>query len=531
MATTSLLKANQLLFSSRRQNFHENPCFIRSTKLVINRRFHGFKAKSFLDSTPSASNTGKNKTAAFPFKFEAKTTSTGSVSKGNNFYDEVVFSTILKTLKWLKVPAVVILLLFVSMYGRDPALAARSGGAMGGSSFSSSSSSSSPKSSSSSSSSRSSSSRSRSGSGSGSGSSSSSYRSSSGSSSGSGSGSSSSSYRSSSGSSSGSTRSGGIMGGHSFSSSSSSKPSSSPSSSSSNDYHSYISSSTETRPYSPDWNSSSSYHTSSSSSPSATATDKMMTKPKVQERAQVQRELSKEEIQEIWHALINVVIILLALIVLYVMLSISVNKFNNWREALENRTRVIKLQVGMHICGSSFEKSINRIAETADTSTSSGLIYILQETTKALSNHSASWLAVNSSVKVNESMEEAEEYFKKLSIDEREKYDKETLINLDNVKSDSISDQKDNNMSRDRDTYMVVTILLAAKGKAALNFPNRIASKEDLKEAFKELQIISKSAEVQAVNVVWTPQDENEVMSREELYQVYPTLLEIGGDS
>ncbi|KAK0582006.1 hypothetical protein LWI29_020359 [Acer saccharum] len=486
MATTSLLKANQLLFSSRRQNFHENPCFIRSTKLVINRRFHGFKAKSFLDSTPSASNTGKNKTAAFPFKFEAKTTSTGSVSKGNNFYDEVVFSTILKTLKWLKVPAVVILLLFVSMYGRDPALAARSGGAMGGSSFSSSSSSS-PKSSSSSSSSRSSSSRSGSGSGSGSGSSSSSYRSSSGSSSGSGSGSSSSSYRSSSGSSSGSSRSGGVMGGHSFSSSSSSKPSSSSSSSSlspssssssSNDYHSYISSSTETRPYSPDWYSSSSYHTSSSSSPSATATDKMMTKPKVQERAQVQRELSKEEIQEIWHALINVVIILLALIVLYVMLSISVNKFNNWREALENRTRVIKLQV-----------------------------------------------------KVNESMEEAEEYFKKLSIDEREKYDKETLINLDNVKSDSISDQKDNNMSRDRDTYMVVTILVAAKGKAALNFPNRIASKEDLKEAFKELQIISKSAEVQAVNVVWTPQDENEVMSREELYQVYPTLLKIGGDS
>ncbi|TXG62920.1 hypothetical protein EZV62_009914 [Acer yangbiense] len=474
-----------MLFSSRRQNFHENPCFIRSTKLVVNRRFHGFKAKSFLDSIPSASNTGKNKTAAFPFKFEAKTTSTGSVSKGNNFYDEVVFRTILKTLKWLKVPAVVILLLFVSMYGRDPALAARSGGAMGGSSFSSSSSSS-PKSSSSSSSSRSSSSRS------GSGSSSSSYRSSSGSSSGSGSGSSSSSYRSSSGSSSGSSRSGGV---------------------------------------------------------------------------------------------------------------------------------------GMHICGSSFEKSINRIAETADTSTSSDLIYILQETTKALSNHSASWLAVNSSVKVNESMEEAEEYFKKLSIDEREKYDKETLINLDNVKSDSISDQKDNKMSRDRDTYMVVTILVAAKGKAALNFPNKIASKEDLKEAFKELQIISKSAEVlvkvsesiedaeryfrrlsieeqekfdrltlvnvdnikseslrdqkantmsrnthmvvtilvaakgrtvlkfpstidsnedlkkalkelqtisnsaeiQAVNVLWSPQDGNEVMSCEELYEEYPLLCRIGG--
>ncbi|KAK3227855.1 hypothetical protein Dsin_007717 [Dipteronia sinensis] len=474
MATTSLLRANQLLFSSRRQNFHENACCIRSTKLIISRRFNGFKAKSFLDSTSSASNTGKTKTAAFPFKLEEKTTtSTGSNPKGNNFYDEVVFSTILKTLKWLKVPA----------------------------SFSSSSSSSSKSSSSSSSSSRSSSSgsKSRSSSGSGSGSPSSSYRSSSGRSSGS----SSSSYRSSTGSSSGSSRSGGVMGGHSFSSSSSSKPSSSSSSSSSrpssssssssswpssssssNDYHSYESSSTKTRSSSPDWYSSSSYHTSSSSSPSATATtDKVMTKPKVQERAQVQSKYSEEELQEFWHALINAVVIMLALIVLDVMFYISLNMFNNWREARQNRTRVIKLQVGMHICESSFEKSINRIAETADTSTS--------KTTKALSNHSASWLAVNSSVKVNGSIEEAEEYFKKLSIDEREKYDKETLINLDNVKSDSISDQKDdNNMSRDRDrdTYMV------------------------------------------AVNVVWTPQDENEVMSREELYQVYPTLHEIGGD-
>ncbi|KAK4849540.1 hypothetical protein QYF36_025939 [Acer negundo] len=130
-------------------------------------------------------------------------------------------------------------------------------------------------------------------------------------------------------------------------------------------------------------------------------------------------------------------------------------------------------------------------------------------------------------VKVSESIEDAERCFRRLSIEEQEKFDRLTLVNVDNIKSESLRNQKANTMSRN--THMVVTILVAAKGKTVLKFPSTIDSNEDLKKALKELQTISESAEIQAVNVLWSPQDGNEVMSCEELNEEYPLLCRIGG--
>ncbi|KAL5792351.1 hypothetical protein ACOSP7_000945 [Xanthoceras sorbifolium] len=135
------------------------------------------------------------------------------------------------------------------------------------------------------------------------------------------------------------------------------------------------------------------------------------------------------------------------------------------------RTTVIKLQVGLHVHGPSFEESINRIADNADTSNSSGLIYILNETTETLLNHFMSWIAVNSSVKVSESIEDAENYFKRISIEEREKFDRETLVNMNII---------------------------------------------------KELESISRSSDVQAVNVLWSPQDGNKPSSSGGSPLLYP---------
>ncbi|KAL5863443.1 hypothetical protein ACOSQ3_000957 [Xanthoceras sorbifolium] len=407
MATTSLLRANRLLFSNRRQNFHGNH---------FNQKNHA-------------------NTAAFPFNIEEKTSP--SIPKGN-IYEEGVISFVLKTLKWLKVPAVVVLLLFVTMYGRDPALVAPSGGVMGGRSFSSSSSKSSfifvqvvlviiiwvvwsfgivsfgwrngQTSFSSSSSSKPSSSSSPS--------------------------------RPSSSSSSSSWES------HN------SSPSRQYSSSTSYDDNSYESSSSSPIP---DWYYSSSYYTSSLR-PSATqhkpfnglnqgvAGTKYVTAVKTEE--QPESFLGEEEFTAtcIWFTCF-------ILSLMYI----------KWVEARENPTRVTKLQVGLHALGPSFEESINRIAETADTSNSSSLTYL---------------------------------YIARL-------------------------------LSHPCLIILQVTILVAAKGKAEVNFPSTIASMEDLKKVFQELESISKSANVQAVNVLWTPEDENEVMLREELYQIYPLLCEV----
>ncbi|ONI04782.1 hypothetical protein PRUPE_6G339400 [Prunus persica] len=51
------------------------------------------------------------------------------------------------------------------------------------------------------------------------------------------------------------------------------------------------------------------------------------------------------------------------------------------------KTTVLKLQVGLLGMGRALQRDLNRIAETADTSTSEGLGYVLTETTLALLRH------------------------------------------------------------------------------------------------------------------------------------------------
>lgn len=57
-------------------------------------------------------------------------------------------------------------------------------------------------------------------------------------------------------------------------------------------------------------------------------------------------------------------------------------------------------------------------------------------------------------VDVKGNLEDAEQYFKQLSIDERAKFDDETLVNLNNIKEERIIGQKANQFIY---TYMVVS--------------------------------------------------------------------------
>ncbi|KAK1559546.1 hypothetical protein Q3G72_015563 [Acer saccharum] len=93
-------------------------------------------------------------------------------------------------------------------------------------------------------------------------------------------------------------------------------------------------------------------------------------------------------------------------------------------------------------------------------------------------------------VQVCNNIKDAKKFFKKLSDKEREKFDKETLVNLNDTKYkseavDTNSPTTINNVNV-ADTYMVVTILVAAKGKVTLNFPSSIRSANHLKRALED---------------------------------------------
>ncbi|XP_075660185.1 FLUCTUATING-LIGHT-ACCLIMATION protein 1, chloroplastic [Castanea sativa] len=181
------------------------------------------------------------------------------------------------------------------------------------------------------------------------------------------------------------------------------------------------------------------------------------------------------------------------------------------------KTSVVKLQVGLLGMGRSLQKDLNRIAETADTSSSLGLSYVLTETTLALLRHPSYCISGYSAVDIKRSMEDGEKRFNQLSIEERGKFDEETLVNVNNIKKQSTSSQRANGFSNE---YIVITILVAAEGVHKLPTIN---GSGDLKEALQKLGSIP-SSKILAVEVLWTPQNENDTLSERELLEDYPLL-------
>nr|KAJ0219868.1 hypothetical protein LSAT_V11C200073490 [Lactuca sativa] len=181
------------------------------------------------------------------------------------------------------------------------------------------------------------------------------------------------------------------------------------------------------------------------------------------------------------------------------------------------KTSVLKLQVGLLGTGKSLQKDLNQIAETADTSKPEGLRYVLQETTLALLRHPDYCIYGYSFVDVKRSIDEGEKRFNQLSIEERGKFDEETLVNVNNIRKQSATTQRSNDF---RNEYIVITIIVAAEGVVNLPF---IYNRAQLKKALQKLAIIS-SKRVKAVEVLWTPQNENDTLTERELLEDYCLL-------
>ncbi|KAI5067214.1 hypothetical protein GOP47_0017742 [Adiantum capillus-veneris] len=180
------------------------------------------------------------------------------------------------------------------------------------------------------------------------------------------------------------------------------------------------------------------------------------------------------------------------------------------------KTSVLKLQVGLLGMARSLQQDLDRIAERADTSTPTGLHHILTETVLSLLRHPDFCISGYSSADLKRDSEAGEKLFNELSLEERAKFDEETIVNVNNIFRRGPSKPK----SGFNNEYIVVTVLVAAEG--AFKLP-AINSNADLKEALRELGSIPKD-QVLAVEVLWTPQDQNDTLSERELLRDYPLL-------
>ena len=181
---------------------------------------------------------------------------------------------------------------------------------------------------------------------------------------------------------------------------------------------------------------------------------------------------------------------------------------------------VVKIQVGLLGTARSLQRDLERIADKADTSSPEGLHYVLEETALALLRNPEYCVYGYAASKVCRGPEQAEETFNDFSIDERGKFEQETLVNV-NARKKSVAVGVD--PDADTNDYILVTILAAADG--GLKMPD-ITDATDLKTALKRLAAVRIEA-LQAVEVLWTPQEDGDVLTQTELLRDYPILVNL----
>ncbi len=189
---------------------------------------------------------------------------------------------------------------------------------------------------------------------------------------------------------------------------------------------------------------------------------------------------------------------------------------------------IAKVQVGLLAEARNLQSDLDRIAEKANTNTNEGLAQVLQETTLAMLRHPEYWV-YGADESQQARLEAAEAQFNRLALSERSKFTAETLSNVNNQLKQGSTDssalavaEKGGALAESQDPgeYIVVTLIAATQGK--LELPP-INGSEDLRKALSLLGGIS-SDRLLALEILWSPQAEGDVLTRDDVIAEYPNL-------
>mmetsp|Transcript_24030 Transcript_24030/g.29080 ORF Transcript_24030/g.29080 Transcript_24030/m.29080 type:complete len:463 (-) Transcript_24030:453-1841(-) len=204
----------------------------------------------------------------------------------------------------------------------------------------------------------------------------------------------------------------------------------------------------------------------------------------------------------------------------YFFMSASTSDYETYAESdpEADRISVLRVQVGLLGMARSLQRDLESIASQADTSSQSGLHYILTEACVSLLRHPDYWVYGSAASATERTPEAAEARFGQLSLQERGKFQEETLTNVSgNMATSSTAGKGDAGMNE----YIVVTIIAAVSGKERLN--SKIQSTEDLRGVLSQIGAFGMNS-VQAVEVLWTPQEMDDTLTAEEVMRDYPNL-------
>jgi uncharacterized membrane protein len=185
---------------------------------------------------------------------------------------------------------------------------------------------------------------------------------------------------------------------------------------------------------------------------------------------------------------------------------------------------VVKLQVGLLADARSLQQELNQIALKANTDSKAGLTKVLQETTLSLLRHPEYWV-YGATQERQAKLAAAESEFNRYVLAERSKVSGETLSNVAGELKQATGNAitvapKGELTTQETAEYIVVTLVVGCQGK--LDLPD-VDDSGDVKRALNQLGAVP-SDRLLAVEVMWTPQAQGDVLTRDEMVADYPNL-------
>ena len=187
------------------------------------------------------------------------------------------------------------------------------------------------------------------------------------------------------------------------------------------------------------------------------------------------------------------------------------------------QVEVAELQVALLANARSLQTEVDRLARNCNPNSPSGLSKLLQEVTLTLVRHDDYWAYGHSTSEIAR-LNSAEQRFNQLSLQERSKFSLETLVNTDTTTSAVTlpsQDETEDDLLSETGEYIVVTLLVAFEGsKSTLPV---VDSAESLRRCLVQLGAVP-ADQLVAMEVLWTPQAAGDTLSAIELQTEYPQL-------
>jgi uncharacterized membrane protein len=186
---------------------------------------------------------------------------------------------------------------------------------------------------------------------------------------------------------------------------------------------------------------------------------------------------------------------------------------------------IVEIQVGLLAEARDVQTKLDNLARTVDAETATGRMHLLQETSLELLRHPEYW-TYGKTVTQQAKLDRAEAVFNQLSLGERSKFTTETLSKVNNQLRQSAptavltANGELATVEQERGEYIIVTLLVAATRQIQLP---KINGDNDLRQALQTLGSLDASALV-AIEAIWTPQANGDSLTTDDILTHYPDL-------